>query len=243
MANELDIRLFGGVRIALDSVSLTDFMSQKVPALLAYLAMNEGPQRRDDLAALLWGEMPEADAKNNLRQAIANLRKLLEPHLLVTRETIEINPSTTLVLDVAAFERALQSQRGSSPLSLSPSLPLPLLRRAPSSYRTQLRSTGGTSWPASSCAMRRRSRSGCWPSGHVIGSLALHALHTLTQLHLDAGAYDRALSDATRLLTLDSWREEAHRQLMLALRAHGPTVRRAGAIQTLSPPVAARARC
>ena len=48
MANELDIRLFGGVRIALDSVSLTDFMSQKVPALLAYLAMNEGPQRRDD---------------------------------------------------------------------------------------------------------------------------------------------------------------------------------------------------
>ena len=57
MANELDIRLFGGLRIALDGVPLADFMSHKVPALLAYLAMSEGPQRRDDLAALLWGEM------------------------------------------------------------------------------------------------------------------------------------------------------------------------------------------
>ena len=47
--------------------------------------------------------------------------------------------------------------------------------------------------------------------------LALHALHTLTQLHLDAGQYDRAIGDATRLLALDPWREEAHRQLMLAL--------------------------
>ena len=51
--------------------------------------------------------------------------------------------------------------------------------------------------------------------------LALYALHTLTQLHLDAAPNDRAISDATRLLALDSWREETHRQLMLALARTG----------------------
>ena len=61
---------------------LTAFMSNKVPALLAYLAVTGRAQRRDDLAALLWGEMPDADARNNLRQAIANLRRSLEPHLM-----------------------------------------------------------------------------------------------------------------------------------------------------------------
>ena len=58
--------------------------------------------------------MPEVDAKSNLRQAIANLRKTLKPHLLITREMVEINPSTTLFLDVAAFERGLQTQSAPS---------------------------------------------------------------------------------------------------------------------------------
>ena len=205
MANELDIRLFGGLRIALDGVPLADFMSHKVPALLAYLAMSEGPQRRDDLAALLWGEMPEVDAKNNLRQAIANLRKALEPHLLITRETIELNPSTTLFLDVAAFERGLQTLSAPAVRPLQDATALYrgdflagfFVRDAPAFEEWML-------------AQRARYR-----------ELALYALHTLTQLHLDAGTYDRAISDATRLLALDSWREEAHRQLMLALARTG----------------------
>jgi len=205
MANELDIRLFGGLRIALDGVPLADFMSHKVPALLAYLTMNEGPQRRNDLAALLWGEMPDTDARNNLRQAIANLRKTLEPHLLITRETVEFSPSSTLFLDVAAFERGLQTLSAPAVRPLQEATALYrgdflagfFVREAPAFEEWML-------------AQRARYR-----------ELALYALHTLTQLHLDAGAYDRAISDATRLLALDSWREETHRQLMLALARIG----------------------
>ncbi len=122
MAHELEICLFGGLRIALNGVPITDFMSQKVPALLAYLALNPGPQRRDDLAALLWGELPDADARNNLRQAIANLRKLLEPHLRVTRETVELKPGAALFLDVAAFERGIHPQPVPSPETRSQQL-------------------------------------------------------------------------------------------------------------------------
>ena len=51
--------------------------------------------------------------------------------------------------------------------------------------------------------------------------LALHALHTLAQRHLDAGQYERAIGDAARLLAFDPWREESHRQLMLALARTG----------------------
>ncbi len=46
--------------------------------------------------------------------------------------------------------------------------------------------------------------------------LALHTLHTLAEHHLSRGEYGRAIDCATRLLALDAWREEAHRQLMLA---------------------------
>jgi DNA-binding SARP family transcriptional activator/predicted ATPase len=204
MAQELEIRLFGGLRIALDGVPLTDFMSQKVPALLAYLALNPGPQRRDDLAALLWGELPDADARNNLRQALANLRRALDAHLRITRETVELSPDAYF-LDVTAFEDGLRrlAEPRNQPLEAATALYRGdflagfFVRDAPAFEEWML-------------AQRARYR-----------ELALHALHTLAQLHLDAGRYDRAISDATRLLTLDAWREETHRQLMLALARTG----------------------
>ena len=180
-------------------------MSHKVPALLAYLAMSEGPQRRDDLAALLWGEMPEVDAKNNLRQAIANLRKALEPHLLIRAKRSNLT-------------RIRPSPSMSPPLKV---LSKPFLRPPSGRYRTRRRFTGGTSWPASSCATAPAFEEWMLAQRARYRELALYALHTLTQLHLDAGAYDRAISDATRLLALDSWREETHRQLMLALARTG----------------------
>ena len=64
------------------------FISAKAPALLAYLAMTRRPQSRDTLAALLWGEMGDADAKNNLRQTLTSLRKSLDPYLDITRTTV-----------------------------------------------------------------------------------------------------------------------------------------------------------
>jgi predicted ATPase len=51
--------------------------------------------------------------------------------------------------------------------------------------------------------------------------LALHAMHTLTEYHLARGHYGRTIDYATRLLALDAWREEAHRQMMLALARSG----------------------
>ena len=46
--------------------------------------------------------------------------------------------------------------------------------------------------------------------------LALRALHTLSECALQQGDYHASVDAARRILTLDPWREEAHRQLMLA---------------------------
>jgi DNA-binding SARP family transcriptional activator len=74
---------------------VTDFESGKVRSLLAYLAVeSDRSHRRDELAALLWPDQPNTTALNNLRQALANLRRALHeqeaesPCLTVTRETV-----------------------------------------------------------------------------------------------------------------------------------------------------------
>ncbi len=209
MAHGLEIRLFGGLKIILDDVPLTRFMSAKVPALLAYLAVTGCAQRRDDLAGLLWGELSDADARNNLRQAIANLRRVLEPYLLITRETVELNPALPCSLDVAEFEQRLQFQA-----ALASDARARQLQAATALYTGDFLAgffvRDAPAFEEWMLGQRARYR-----------ELALHALHTLTQLHLDAGQYDHVISDATRLLALDAWREEAHRQLMLALARTG----------------------
>ena len=65
--------------------------------------------------------------------------------------------------------------------------------------------------------------------------LALHTLHTLTEHHLSRGEYGRAIDFATRLLALDAWREEAHRQLMLALARSGQRSCSPGPVRNLPP--------
>ena len=74
----LCISLLGPFRVILEGQPLTAFESDKVRALLAYLALESGvPHRRDALAALLWPEHAERNARHNLSQALHNLRAVL----------------------------------------------------------------------------------------------------------------------------------------------------------------------
>ena len=56
---------------------MTGFIYNKALALLIYLAVTKRPHSREALAGLLWGEMPDASAKANLRKILAALRELL----------------------------------------------------------------------------------------------------------------------------------------------------------------------
>ncbi|MBK7181341.1 MAG: tetratricopeptide repeat protein [Chloroflexi bacterium] len=208
MTAVLEIRLFGGLEISQGGAPINKFVSSKAPALLAYLAVTGRAHQRDALAALLWGEMADAHAKNNLRQTLSNLRKLLELYLVITRDTIALETAVPLTLDVAQFETHLKASRASSQHRFEH------LAQAAALYRGDFLAgfvvRDAPEFEEWLLAQRVRFR-----------ELALHTLHTLTQHHLECGEYGRAIDSATRLLALDAWREEAHCQLMLALARSG----------------------
>lgn len=75
MADGLEIRLLGELEVRRDGVALPLPQSKKTRALLAYLALQRAPQRRDALCELLW-EMPD-DPRAALRWSLTKLRPLL----------------------------------------------------------------------------------------------------------------------------------------------------------------------
>src|SRR3712207_3268228 len=107
MDKELRLLVLGGLRVMRGGEPVTGFVSTKPQALLCYLAVTARPHFRDALAGLLWGEMRDADARMNLRHVLANLNKLVAPHLAITRETIAFNRAVPYFLDVERLEAAL----------------------------------------------------------------------------------------------------------------------------------------
>ncbi|PYM29913.1 MAG: transcriptional regulator, partial [Candidatus Rokuibacteriota bacterium] len=74
----LNLRILGGFEARLEPRSPLVLPTKKTRALLAYLALPVGrPHPRDKVAGLLWGDMPDAQARGNLRQALARIRKVL----------------------------------------------------------------------------------------------------------------------------------------------------------------------
>src|SRR5262245_51751219 len=108
MEDRLQLALLGGLRIEQNGTPLTDLAPHKGQALLCYLAVTGRPHSRAALAGLLWPELPEVDARTNLRTVISKLHKLVGPHLSVTRETVAFNPTIPYWLDVEIFLDALR---------------------------------------------------------------------------------------------------------------------------------------
>ncbi|NOT04196.1 MAG: tetratricopeptide repeat protein [Anaerolineales bacterium] len=197
----LKIHLLGGLQITRADIPITDFISNKVPALLVYLVVTHRAHTRDKLASLLWGEMTDADAKNNLRQALTNLRKVADDCLTITRDSIECTGDC--FLDSTKFESELKT---ASSLNLEPASVI--LTDSLSLYSGDFLegyfvrdAPDFEDWMLTERARLRE--------------LALQTLHTLTQFHTSRGNFVEAKTYASRLLTFDPWREEAHRQLML----------------------------
>ena len=121
LMNHLEISLLGPFKVTLDGKPVTRFEADTARALLAYLALcasTQAPCRRETLAGLLWPEQPEAEARHNLRQALSRLRRAIgdrdadPPFLLITRQTIQLNPEADAWLDVAAFDDRIAACQG-----------------------------------------------------------------------------------------------------------------------------------
>ena len=195
---------------------MTDFHSDKVRALLAFLALEPREHTRAELAALFWPETGDTSARANLRSALHRLRQTLdavEPGssdrlLTISRQSIRFNPEAASV-DVHRFLAAVQdAQSASSAVDVDP------LEEAAALYRGELLSGFGLAdAPAFEewLFLRRE----------LLHQQALVLLHTLTTAYESVGNDERAHAVAGRLLALDPYREESHRQIMRLLARMG----------------------
>ena len=75
----LQVSFFGGFHLSHNTLGELVFSHRKVMGLLAFLAIESGQAHsRESLMGLLWPDLPEADARNNLRVTLARLRAELE---------------------------------------------------------------------------------------------------------------------------------------------------------------------
>jgi DNA-binding SARP family transcriptional activator len=69
----------------------------------------ERPHTRDFLSSLLWPNISEKAARNNLRRVLANLRSVIHDrvatpaYLTITRQTLQFNATSHFNTDVAAL--------------------------------------------------------------------------------------------------------------------------------------------
>lgn len=93
----LQLSYFGKFQVFVDDAPLTNFQTDKVRALLAYLGVERQAHQRSALAQFLWPGYSEESANNSLRQTLHRLRQVLHdaeatpPWLLITRQTIQRN--------------------------------------------------------------------------------------------------------------------------------------------------------
>ena len=174
----------------------------KMRALLSYLAMAmPEPLSRERLIALLWGERPDEQARQNLRHMLSALRKIVGPDVLDTEGDDLSLAKGAVACDVTHFEALAQD--GS----------VEALQAASALYRgalldgLSLHEEAFEAWLAQE---RRR-----------LQEMAVSVLVGLAEKQLEVGQASEALESARRAVKLDAYFEAAHRSVMRALATLG----------------------
>jgi DNA-binding SARP family transcriptional activator/predicted ATPase len=211
MNKGLCIRLLGEVAIAVEGSQVTELPSRTAEALLIYLVCHQRPFARELLADLLWDDRPQQQALANLRSILSSLRRIFGSYVIITRQTIAFNHDSDYFLDIAQFERLLETERletGDYATTRLQDYPTTRLQDAVTLYRGDflsgfyLRSSRGfEEWTA---VQRER-----------LQRRAILALRQLVNHALQCGQYQAGIRDAGHWLRLDPFNEEAHRQMML----------------------------
>ena len=215
MDQGLRLALLGKPRISRDGAPITGFIYNKALALLAYLAVTGRPHARESLAGLLWGEMPDAAAKANLRKILSALREVAGRELIIDRQSVATDAESQYWLDTEVFESKLQSLTATSlaPASLT-ERDTKLLDEAVQLYKGDfLEGFYVRDAPAfEEWVLSERER---------LRQLVLQVLYRLAAYCTLRGEYARGIDYTTRLLALEPWHEEVHQQMMLLLALSG----------------------
>lgn len=199
----LHIQLLGDFRLTYGGEPLTSLVTPRLQSLLAYLLLHQGaPLSRQHLAFLFWPDLPEDRARNNLRQALHQLRQTLPGiNRFLDTDTLMVcwRPDSTFSLDVAEFEQDLavaNAAERSGNLSTLRSA----LERALSLYRGDILPSCYEDWIFSE---RERLHQKC-----------LAALERITLLLEGQRDYLAAIRSAQQLIQHDHLHENGYRLLM-----------------------------
>jgi ABC-type oligopeptide transport system substrate-binding subunit/DNA-binding SARP family transcriptional activator len=103
----LEVRLLGKFEICVDGRPV-EVPLRAARSLLAYLLLNAGTdQRREQVAGLIWPDMTDAKAKDNLRHTLWVIRKALgnRDYLLANDLSVSFNATLDYWLDTALLNR------------------------------------------------------------------------------------------------------------------------------------------
>jgi predicted ATPase/DNA-binding SARP family transcriptional activator len=211
----LRIYTFGGLSIQQVDTPVKGFVSRKVEALLLYLVYNRWEHPRELLAELLWTDQAQGQALTNLRAAVASLQNHLAPYLLVTRQTMAVNPEANIWLDSQTLEAGLDAAEQQLALRGIMS------RTAASALEEALNLFKGDFLAGFNLRDSREFEGWQTLERERLRGRVIEAQHHLVNHYLETQQYSAGIALAKRLLQLDPLWEEAHRQMMLLLARSG----------------------
>ena len=199
------MHLLGAPHIECDGTDVAERLPAKAQALLYYLAMTGRTHTRAALAGLLWGERSEVEARSNLRKAIQQLRRHFVAYVAIDYHTAGMRSPDVYWVDAVEFAGATAEPGAGGTEQLQAALEL---------YRADfLEGFYVRDAPAFETWMRgERER---------LHESMLQCLSLVAGRYAAAGELSRAIACMRRLLELEPWREEAHRQLMMWLAQSG----------------------
>lgn len=203
------VRLLGDFELRPSEGEPLRLDSTRAESLLGYLALHAGiPQPRQVLAALLWPDSTEGQARTNLRHLLHTLRQSVEVgHLLdISARTVALRPGIRVELDVTRFESALDRAEMASGAA-----EVAALTDAVDSYRGDLLPGCYDDWPV---AERDRLR-----------ARFTDALEQLGACLADQGDHAAAVRYLERLVQEDPLRESAYRRLIESYGERGELAR------------------
>lgn len=187
----LDISLLGSFRLCRDGLAEA-LGSGRLQALVGLMALHpDGELPRARVAALLWPESDETQARTNLRKLVARLRKRLAPAdawMRLEGPSLGWRQDAIVTVDTAEFEAAVREGSRSS------------LERAVEIYRGVLLPDCDDEWVV--------------PERERLRQLYESSLLRLAELLEGVRDYRGAAEQLVRLLREDPLQEETHRQLM-----------------------------
>lgn len=203
----LEISLLRSPQIKLNGQQITE-LPGRAQALFYYLAMTKQQYAREHLAELIYSDedMPLKKKLDNMRNTggVMSLKRMLGEYLEVHRHSLAFRVESDFWLDVDVFEASL---RGPNPTAEQLQTAVDLYQ---DDFLGNFSLRGGDEFNDWAQVYRERLR-----------RLAMNALYLLTVHYKQERLYAAGLGSVTRLLALEPYFEEAHREMMLLLALTG----------------------